>query len=295
MENPQTQNNFSLMRQFPTNSMPATPHVGQASRLPSVISALLATMIGFLLPTAHGEDSESEREKPVKSHVKIFNASKRSGVELWETGLDLEFRGKPLAADVRIGEGGLVRPIEFTSKDTVDVRRHVRYLKVKGQPPRKPAASLGAAFPEGSVTLLVVHGEIGPGGEQLEIDTIREFPVPDDAKRPSLARFMVWNFKQGNAIFLAIGDLPPFELPYRESREFFLQPAETEIFMIYKTPGQLDLRRQLAVFDFIANRNYTGIISPAAGDPDRPRLRISDSNGQWEGIATPSEESSAAE
>lgn len=283
------------MRRFSTNPMPTTSHGGQASRLPSVISVLLAILIGIFLPTAHGEDSESEREKPVKSHVKIFNASKRSSVELWETGLDLEFRGKPLAADVRVGEGGLVRPIEFTSKDTVDVRRHAKYLKVTGQPPRKPAASLGAAFPEGSVTLLVVHGEIGPAGEQLEIDAIREFPVPDEVKRPGLARFVVWNFKQGNAIFLSIGDLPPFELPYRESREFFLQPAETEIFMIYKTPGQLDLRRQLAVFDFVANRNYTGIISPAAGVSDRPRLRISDSNEVWEEIAAPAEESSATE
>lgn len=278
------------MQQFPTNPMTATSHVGQLSRLPSVISALLAALIALFLSAVHAEEPADGLEKPVKAHVKIFNACKRSGVERWETGLDLEFRGKPLAADVRVGEGGLVRPIEFTSKDTVNVHRHAKYLKVTGQPPRKPSASLGAAFPEGSVSLLVVHGVIGPGGEQLEIDAIREFPVPDEVKRPGLARFVVWNFKQGNAIFLAIADLPPFELPYRESREFFLSPAETEIFMIYKTPGQLDVRRQLAVFDFFANRNYTGIISPAAGVSDRPRLRISDSNEEWEGIATPAGE-----
>lgn len=282
------------MRQFPTNTMPAASHGGQATRLPSVISALLATMIGFLLPTAHGEDSESEREKPVKAHVKIFNACFRSGVDLWETGLDLEFRDQVLASDARVGEGGLVRTIEFTSKDTVDVRRHAGYLKVKGLPPRTPAVSLGTAFPQGSVTLLVVHGVINSEGERLQIDAIREFPVPEESRRPGFARFVVWNFRPGRPVFLAIGDLPPFELPYRGNREFFLNPVETEIFLIYKNEDQIDFRRQLAAFYFRAKRNYTGIISPASEIPDRPLLRISDSNEQWEGITAPPAEEGEA-
>ncbi len=275
--------------------MPTTSHGGQASRLPSAFLALLAILIGIFLPTAHGEDSESEREKPVKAHVKIFNASKRNGVEPWETGLDLEFRGKRLASDVRVGEGGLVRMIEFTSENTVEVRRHAAFLQNKRPVPRAPAASLGTSFPEGSVTLLVVHGDLGADGEQLEIDAVREFPVPNEVKREGLSRFVVWNFRPGNPVFLAVGGMDPFELPYRYHRELFLTPQEIEIFLIHKAPGQLDFKRQLAVFKFLPNRNYTGIITPAPEIPERPVLRISDSNEVWEEIAAPSEESSAAE
>lgn len=249
--------------------------------------AVLLLQGSLSIQYAVGQADSAEQEKPVKAHVKIFNASYRNGVELWETGLDLDFRDQRLATDVRVGEGGLVRTIEFTSKDTVDVRRHPEFLQNKRQGPRTPAASLGTAFPKGSVTLLVVHGNLGRDGEKLQIDAIREFPVPDVAKRAGLARFVVWNFRPGKSILLAIGESPPIELGYRESREVYLNPQETEIFLIHKAPGQLELRRQLAVFKFVANRSYTGIISPASEIPDRPLLRISDSNERWEEISAP--------
>jgi len=265
--------------------------ISQVSFIQTIAIRLLIALLtlggSFPIQSAVGQVDPSEREKPVKAHVKIFNASYRNGVELWETGLDLDFRDQRLATDVRVGEGGLVRTIEFTSKDTVDVRRHPQFLQNKRQVPSTPAASLGTAFSKGSVTLLVVHGNLGRDGEKLQIDAIREFPVPDFAKRLGLARFVVWNFRPGNSILLAIGELPPIELGYRESREVYLNPQETEIFLIHKAPGQLELRRQLAVFKFVANRNYTGIISPASEIPDRPLLRISDSNEQWESISTP--------
>lgn len=260
------------------------------SKIPA---ALLVALLAALLlgGAARGEEDAAGREKPVVAHVKIFNACLRSGVDLWETGLDLEFRDQPLATDVRVGEGGLVRTIEFTSKDTVDVRRHGGYLKGKGLPPRRPAGSLNTSFPKGSVTLLVVHGDLAPDGEWIEIDAIREFPVPEEVKRAGMARFVVWNFRNGPPVYLAIGDTAPFELPYRKSKEVYLNPLETQIFLIHKSAGQLDFKRQLAVFKFAANKNYTGIIGPAPEIPDRPILRISDSNEDWEGISTSSDSS----
>jgi hypothetical protein len=252
---------------------------------------LLVPFLAALLfcGTAKSEEDSAEREKPVVAHVKIFNACFRSGVELWETGLDLDFRNQRLATDVRVGRGGLVRTIEFTSKDTVDVRRHPTFLENKRQVPRTPAASLGTSFPKGSVTLLVVHGDLSSGGERIAIDAIREFPVPEELKRAGMSRFVVWNFRPGPPVFLAIGDMAPFELPYRASKEVYLNPSETEIFLIHKTADQVDFKRQLAVFKFVADKNYTGIISPAPEIPDRPILRISDSNEEWESITAPRE------
>jgi hypothetical protein len=257
--------------------------------LRNTLAFFLAVLVGLSASRALGEEDSSDREKPVKAHIKIFNASYRSGVERWETGLDLDFKDQVLAADIRVGEGGAVRTIEFKSKDTVDVKRHAGYLKVKGQPPRNAAASLSASFPMGSVTLLIVHGHIGPNGERLQIDAIREFPVPEEVQKPGFARFVIWNFRPGKPVFLAIGNSPPFELPYRENREFYLNPQETEIFLIDKNEDQVDFRRQLAVFNFLANKNYTGIVSPGAVEPERPRLRNSDSNEAWETITAPPE------
>ena len=122
--------------------------------LRKALASFLAVLVGLSASTALGEEDSSEREKPVQAHVKIFNACYRSGVQLWETGLNLDFRDQRLAMDVRVGEGGLVRTIEFTSKDTVDVRRHPEFLQNKRQVPRTPAASLGTAFPMG---LSLIH------------------------------------------------------------------------------------------------------------------------------------------
>ncbi|MFM8763813.1 MAG: hypothetical protein ACKOEZ_03100 [Spartobacteria bacterium] len=219
--------------------------------------------------------------------MKIFNATYRNGVEKWETGLNLKFHDEPLANDVRVGEGGLVRQITYKQKDTVDVFRNREFLKTPAPANELPVAKLSATFEEGSVTLLVVHGEISRSGENVKITALREFPVPEESRRPGQARFVVANFRSGEPIYLAIGSLQPFPLAPDEQREIFIPPGETEIFLIHKEPGKSDFKRQLAAFKFKANHNYTGIIFPAAEIPARPSLRISDSNQEWSGIRAP--------
>lgn len=243
-----------------------------------------ATFATFFLPAAHAEEKE---EKPKDGYVKIFNATYRNGVEKWETGLHLKFHDEPLANDVRVGEGGLVRQITYKQKDTVNVFRNREFLKALVSANELPAAKLSATFEEGSVTLLVVHGEISPSGEDVKITALREFPVPEESLRPGQARFVVANFRNGEPVYLSIGSLDPFPLASNEQREIFLAPGETEIFLIHKEPGKSDFKRQLAAFKFKANHNYTGIIFPAAEIPTRPSLRISDSNQEWSGIHSP--------
>lgn len=237
----------------------------------------------FSLKPAHAEDTTKE-EKPKDASVKIFNATFRNGVETWETGLDLKFHDTPLANDVRAGEGGLVQQITYKKKDTVDVFRHREFLKNPNPAPGLPAAKVSATFDEGSVTLLVVHGEITPNGEKLKVDAIREFPVPEESRRPGMARLLAANFRQGDSVFLSIGSMEAFELPYNANREIFIPPEETEIFLIHKESGKTDFKRQLAVFHFKADHNYTGIVSPSGEIPSRPTLRISDSNQDWKGL-----------
>ena len=248
---------------------------------------------GFLtlFPTATARAQETEKaEKPKDAFVKIFNATFRNGVETWETGLDLKFHDEPLASDVRVGEGGLVRKITYKKKDTVDVFRHREFLKNPGPETQLPAAKIAASFDEGSMTLLVVHGEITPTGEKLKVEAIREFPVPEGSQRHGMARLVLANFRQTAPVFLSIGKLDTFQISANERREIFVPPGETEIFLIYKESGKIDYKRQLAVFKFEANRNYTGIVLPAAEIPSRPVLRISDSNEDWSGIRSPQAE-----
>lgn len=253
-----------------------------------IFSALLfAILVTTSPPLAHAEE---KAEKPKDGYVKIFNATFRKGVEKWETGLNLKFHDEPLANDVRVGEGGLVRQITYKQKDTVDVFRNREFLKTPAPTIELPAAKLSATFEEGSVTLLVVHGEISPSGENVKITALREFPVPEESLRPGQARFVVANFRNGEPVYLAIGTLPPFPLAPNEQRELFLPPGETEIFLIHKEPGKSDFKRQLAAFKFKANHNYSGIIFPSAEIPNRPSLRISDSNQDWSGIRTPKKE-----
>lgn len=254
-----------------------------------VFSALLfATLVVSNWPAANAEDEE----KPKDGYVKIFNATFRNGVEKWETGLNLKFHDEPLANDVRVGEAGLVRQITYNQKDTVDVFRNREFLKTPAPANELAAAKLSASFEEGSVTLLVVHGDISPGRENLKITALREFPVPEESRRPGQARFVVGNFRNGEPVYLAIGNLQPFPLTPNEQREVFLPPGETEIFLIHKEPGKSDFKRQLAAFKFKANHNYTGIIYPSAEITTRPSLRISDSNQEWSGIHAPKEKES---
>jgi hypothetical protein len=243
-----------------------------------------ATLVTSSLPAAHAEEKE---EKPKEGYVKIFNATYRNGAEKWETGLNLKFHNEPLANDVRVGEGGLVRQITYKQKDTVDVFRNQEHLKNPSTNPTLPATKLSTTFEAESVTLLVVHGELGPSGESLKIEAIREFPVPEESQRPSVARLLLANFRQGEPIFLSIGTLDAIQLHYDEKREVFIPPGETEIFLIHRETGKSEYKRQLAAFKFKADHNYTGIISPAAEIPARPSLRISDSNKEWAGIRTP--------
>jgi hypothetical protein len=245
-------------------------------------------VILFLLAPTRAEDTEKE-EKPKDAFVKIFNATFRNGVETWETGLDLKFHDKPLANDVRVGEGGLMRQITYKKKDTVDVFRHREFLKSPGPDTQLPAAKIATSFDEGSMTLLVVHGEITPTGGKLRVDTIREFPVPEESRRPGMARLVLANFRQTEPVFVSIGKVEAIQISANERREIFIPTGETEIFLIHKESGKIDYKRQLAVFKFKANHNYTGIIFPAAEIPSRPVLRISDSNQDWEGIRLPSE------
>ena len=255
----------------------------------SLIRILTCGVLPLLaIAQAHAEDADKE-EKPKDAFVKIFNATFRNGVETWETGLDLKFHDEPLANDVRVGEGGLVRQITYKQKDTVDVFRHREFLKNPGPDTKLPAAKIAATFDEGSVTLLVVHGEVSATGEKLKVDMIREFPVPEESRRPGMARMVLANLRDGAPVFLSIGKLEPIQIAPDERREVFLPPGETEIFLIHKETGKTDYKRQLAVFKFKANRNYTGIVLPAAEIPSRPVLRISDSNQDWAGIRSSSE------
>lgn len=224
---------------------------------------------------------DARQDKPKDAFVKIFNATYRNGVEKWETGLNLKFHDEALANDVRVGEGGLIRHIAYKQKDTVDVFRNQEYLKNPSPTPSLPAAKLLAAFDEGSVTLLVVYGEITPRGEELKIEAIREFPIPQESHRRGMARFFLANFRQGEPILLAIGSQDVFQIAPGERKEVFLPPGETEIFLIHREKKGGDYKRQLAAFKFQPNHNYTGIIFPSAEIPTRPSLRISDSNQEW--------------
>jgi hypothetical protein len=255
-----------------------------------IFSALFfATLVTSSLPAAHAEEKE---EKPKEGYVKIFNATYRNGVEKWETGLNLKFHDEPLANDVRVGEGGLVRQITYKQKDTVDVFRHREFLKAPTPANELPAAKLSATFEEGSITLLVVHGEISRSGENLKITALREFPISEESNRPGQARLLVANFRNGEPVYLSIGNLEAFPLAPNEQREIFVAPGETEIFLIHKESGKSDFKRQLAAFKFKANHNYTGLISPSSEVPNRPSLRISDSNQDWSSIRPAREKSS---
>jgi hypothetical protein len=247
-----------------------------------IFSALFfVTLVSSSLQSAHAEVKE---EKPKDGYVKIFNATYRNGAEKWETGLNLKFHDEPLANDVRVGEGGLVRQITYKQKDTVDVFRNREFLKAPTPANEQPAAKLSATFEEGSITLLVVHGEISRSGENVKITALREFPISEESNRPGLARLVVANFRNGEPVYLLIGNLEAFPIAPNEQREIFVAPGETEIFLIHKEPGKSDFKRQLAAFKFKANHNYTGLIFPAAEIPSRPTLRISDSNQDWKGL-----------
>jgi hypothetical protein len=255
-----------------------------------IFSALFfATLMTSSLPAAHAEEKE---EKPKDGYVRIFNATYRNGVEKWETGLNLKFHDEPLANDVRVGEGGLVRQITYKQKDTVDVFRNREFLKAPAPANELPAAKLSATFEEGSMTLLVVHGEITPNGEKLHIEPIREFPVNEESRRPGMARLLLANFRQGDPVFLSIGKMDSIQLQHNEKREIFLSPGEIEIFLIHRQNGKSDYKRQLAAFKLKADHNYTGLISPSSEVPTRPSLRISDSNQDWSSIRPAREKSS---
>ena len=106
----------------------------------------------------------------------------------------------------------------------------------------------------------------------------------EESRHLGMARLLAANFRQGDSVFLSIGGMDAFELPYNTYREIFVPTEETEIFLIHKESGKTDFMRQLAVFHFKSDHNFTGIISPSGDPPSRPTLRISDSNQDWKGL-----------
>lgn len=236
--------------------------------------------------------AQDQNEKPKEAFIKIFNACQRNGVEKWQTGLDLTFREMPLARDVRVGESGLVKEIEFFKKDTVEVYRSKEFLTQHHsatEPTSRASAKVQASFETRSVTLLLVHGTLNADEESLEIEAIKEFPVPAESMRPGVARVFFINVRPGERVTLNIGEQTPFSLAYKESREVFLKPGDTDILLSY-TGKDNQIKNQIAAFKFVSDSNYSAIVYPAAELPDRPTIRISDSNEDWAGIRSPSKE-----
>ena len=236
--------------------------------------------------------AQDKDEKPKEAFVKIFNACQRNGVKKWQTGLDLKFRDAPLAKDVRVGEAGLVRQISFFEKDTVEVYRCEEFLdknRSEAEPSARSAAKVQTSFAARSVTLLLVHGILNAGGEFIEVDVIREFPVPAESMRPGMARIVFMNVRPGASVALKIGNQTPLSLSYKESREVFLEPDDTDILLNY-TGKDNQIKTQIAAFKFMPDCSYTAIVYPAAELPDRPAIRMSDSNEDWAGIRFPPKE-----
>lgn len=236
--------------------------------------------------------AQEKNEKPKEAFIKIFNACQRNGVEKWQTGLDLKFRDAPLARDVRVGEAGLVRQITFFEKDTVDVYRCEEFAdKNRSTPefPARTAAKVQTSFEARSVTLLLVHGALNAEGEAIEIDAIKEFPVPAESMRPGMARVFFMNVRPGERVTLKIGNQTPISLSYKESREVFLEPDNTDILLNY-TGKDNQIKKQIAAFKLMPDCSYTAIVYPAAELPDRPAIRMSDSNEDWTRINSPPKE-----
>jgi len=255
-------------------------------RLSSLRIGLFCTLV------CSGVFGQEQKEKPKEAFVKIFNACQRSGGEQWQTGLDLKFHGKPLASDVRVGEAGLVRQITFFDKDSVDVFRCGRFTdkgRDKPESPASPAAQIRTSFEPQSITLLLVHGRLDVGETALEIEAIREFPVPPESVHPGMARILLLNVWPGGNVELEHGAQAPVSLSPKMRREVFLQPGETEILVSY-TGKDGQIKKQMAVFKLVADCSYTGIVYPAAEIPDRPCIRLSDSNEGWATIRSLSKE-----
>ncbi|MCX6972139.1 MAG: hypothetical protein NTV93_18585 [Verrucomicrobia bacterium] len=236
--------------------------------------------------------AEDKKEKPKEAFVKIFNACYRSGVEKWKTGLDLKFHDATLANDVRAGEAGLVRQVTFLEKDTVDVYRCEEFADKKRSPPdspASPAAKCQTSFEARSITLLLVYGRLSADQESIEIDAVKEFPVPAESVRPGLARVLFINARPGDSVALKVGKEAPFSLSYKERRELFLTPGDLEMLLSY-TGKNNQLKEQMAALKSMPDCSYTAIIYPAAELPDRPSIRFSDSNEDWAGISSPHNE-----
>jgi hypothetical protein len=233
--------------------------------------------------------AQDKNEKPKEAFVKIFNACYRDRVDKWQTGLNLKFHDAALANDVRVGEAGLVRQVTFLEKDTVNVIRCEDFMDTKRSTPEapiSPAAKVPTSFEARSVTLLLAYGTLSALGESLEIDVIKEFPVPVESMRPGMARVLFMNVRPGARVTLKMGDQAPFSLSYRERIEAFLKPGVTDILISYRGKAS-QFKKQIAAFKFMPDCSYTAIVYPAAEIPDRPSIRISDSNGDWARICSP--------
>lgn len=94
------------------------------------LSPVEAQVIDFNRPSGEEQEAEpakpedSDKPKTEKAFVRLLNACVVELEDPWASGLDFFFKEIPLAVDLRMGEGGGYREIEFLAEDVLTVRRH---------------------------------------------------------------------------------------------------------------------------------------------------------------------------
>ena len=238
----------------------------------SLISqSLLLAGVFILASTAMAQDSDDE--KPQAGFVRILNAATITMKEPWRAGLNLSFKDQPLAMDMRGGESGGYRQIMFRGKDTVDLTATQTNQKVGFVP---------ASFQKDCFYTLLVTGRISDSGFNLKPLVVKDFPIPDEKKRPGSALVRFFNAVDLFIVSIKLDDNEPWSIAPMTFQENYLQPGEHKVKLLFNHRGSLQEINSRLILS--PGSMFTVVVLVSPESPDRPTLKSWNDSEQMKSI-----------
>ncbi|MFV0337880.1 MAG: DUF4397 domain-containing protein [Chthoniobacterales bacterium] len=236
-----------------------------------LVTVLLAanSLLAQNEPTSPEPSPSPKQKKLEDAYVRIINASTVNLSEPWRSGVDLYFKDKALAVDMRGGEASGYSKIRFEGKDKVEVKK-------TGE--SRIIASAPATFEAGGFYSIYVTGTINSKTFSLTPYVIRDIPTAPGKTRKGFAHIVLFNAASSFPVEISVNNGRPSKLPVLKETDYYLKSGSHNYNLTF--PYKKTKAEMLGKFILQSDSEYTALIFPSPEKPDRPVLRLLNNSEQ---------------
>lgn len=232
-------------------------------------AALCVAASSFAQDGQKTKGSNKKSKKLEDAYVRVINASTIAPNEPGHLGVDLYFKDRALATDMRGGEASGYRKIRFEGSDRVDVKK-------TGE--AKLLASVPATFEAGAFYSIYVTGELSSQASALTPYIIKDKPLPAGKSRKGFAHILLFNAVSNFPVEMSVSEGRPSKLPILKETDYYLRPGSHNYKLLF--PYKKTKAEMLGKLILQANSSYTVLVFPSTEKPDRPVLRLLNNSDQ---------------